>query len=513
MSSSHSFPRSKPTQKLGVDTRGGAFAMVLPVLLVGLIGFVALAAGGLVAVGGQYVVAFVSALALALLAILLPVRIFFFVFVVVLFLIGPQLQYFARIEKAFWIPFGLALMLFMRVGMHVMTMPRRCSSVATPSSTVSSSIFWLYGIFLLTAVASSIINAVSPIQFLVFGKEYFFFGVVLWMFSSRAVGVAELEQLVRWIPWFLALQIPAVVYQRFVVAAKRIGGSPWDAVVGLFGGDPLAGGASGTMGLFSLIATVLVVEAWKAGKASCARAAVTFLLGFAAVALAEVKVVIFLLPIVALFEFGSSITRRPLLGLLGLSIGVAASIVLMMVYQSQFVSNRMAEGSSLEAYAKGIFERNLDERVASFGGGDMGRVEALRLWTQERQWENVTQTIVGHGVGSARFGGFSLGEIPKRYQIRVARSSLAVHLWEVGLLGTVALLGALISGILICRRLARLPANRDRSWLFRAFGLSLLLMLLLLPYGPDFVDVAQHQVLALMMLGAIHATARGAATK
>ena len=437
----------------------------------------------------------------------MPLSLLFYLFVGLAFIVVGQLQYFARIDKAFWIPYLLGLVFYLRLILLGQPMKNVLPNPRPLVGWLRLSLY-LFVLFIITAIASSLINGIAPLQWLVAGKEYFFLWGIFLAFLIGALNLNNIEKLISFIPWFLALQVPVVVYQRYVVAARRSGDSPWDAVVGLFGGDPMAGGASGTMAIFSLIAMALLVEAWKAGKASGVRVLVACGCAFAACALAEVKLVIVLMPILLLLIFGAEIGRRPVIGFLGLIGGLVLTVGLLVLYQQQFTSSRAREGKSLLAYVETTFSRNSDTHVSGNIYGDLGRAAAIQFWLREQSLDDPAGVLVGHGIGSSRIGGLVVGDLIKRYHVRIARSALVIYLWETGLLGTGALVAGLAAAIMGARRLSRLAALQQHAWLLRGTALGLGLVLLTLAYGPDFVEVSQMQVITFLLLGVVVAAAR-----
>jgi hypothetical protein len=472
---------------------------------IGMVVFAALS-GVLLGVGGGYAALAIIALSVACAALVLPLPTFFYLLVAIAFLVVGQVQYFGGIDKAFWIPYLLALLVYLRLALIGLASRGRGQHAPLRGWTLLSA--WMFGLFLLAAASSSLINGVDPLQWLVAGKEYFMLWSVGLAFLVGALTARHVEVLIRWIPLFLAVQVVAVVYQRFVVAARRAGDSPWDAVVGLFGGDPMAGGASGTMAIFSLICVALFAEAWKAGRVSGTRAVSVCIFALAACALAEVKLVIVMLPIILGLVFGSELLARPLAAALGIVGGVAVALGLALLYQQQFASERTKEGASIQAYVAAALDRNLDTSTALSRYGDIGRVAILGFWWREQRLSEPVGSLIGLGVGSSRVGGMFEGELVRKYQFRVGRTSLVVLLWEVGLIGTVAFVSGLLSAAIAARRMAQRTEFAALGWLLRAVAISLVLVLVSLPYGADFIEVSQLQLLTMLMLGALVAAAR-----
>jgi hypothetical protein len=491
--------------------RGGVATgrWMAPLLLLVVLGFAAFS-GLIIGYAGVYAAAFATAVVLFVAAMLLPVQMLFMLTMGIVFLVVGQLQYFARVDKAFWVPYLICLILYLRLvssGAKTSAAPH-----AAPRGGPSGWPKAMLILSLVTAVAASAINAVPPLQWLIAGKEYFFLLSILLAFASGAVGVADFERVWRFVPWFLALQIPAVLYQRFYVATHRAGDSAFDAVVGLFGGDPQGGGASGAMATFSVIVMVMTLEAWRSGLTSRKRLVLTMLLALIPIFLAEVKFALLLMPVALLLVYGRELLRHPLRALVAVVVGAAFSLALLAVYQKQFTSDRTKEGRSLGDYVETIVERNFGAEQFNPRTREVGRVAAISLWARDQRWSDPTHALIGYGIGATRVGSLAFGEIAKRFQIRIGRSSLAILLWETGLIGAGAVVLGLLTSALAAFRLARQPALAQRAWLLRGSGIALLIVLMGLPYNTDFIEISQIQILAWCLVGCVVALSRSLAS-
>lgn len=476
--------------------RWGAVLAVLAAL-----GF-AVFAGLAVALIGPFAAVALSSLLLFVAAMLLPVPLLFGLIVGIVFVVVGQLIYFARIDKAFWIPYLLCLVLYLRL---LSPGAGRRSEGAGPAMGLAQAMLI---VALLTAVASSLIRQVPPLQWLVAGKEYFFLLGILMCFVAGVVGTVDVERLLRFLPWFLALQLPAVLYQRFYVVAHRAGDSAFDAVVGLFGGDPQGGGASGAMAIFSVFACVVAIEAWRARRWGAWRAGLTLVLALLPILLAEVKFALLLLPLAAVLVFGREVRRHPVRSVAAIVGGALLAGGLLLAYQYQFTSDRTKEGRSVGEYAASIVERNFGADQVNLRTLEVGRVAALVMWSRRNGWHDPAGLLIGHGIGATRVGNLVVGEVAKAYRIRVGRTSLAILLWELGLVGALATVTGLLAAAVAAFRQARRDEQAPRAWMLRAAGIGLVLVLLGLPYNTDFVEVAQIQVLAWCLAGYVVAAAR-----
>lgn len=457
-----------------------------------------------VAVAGKFAALASVSVVLFLAGLLIPLRLLLIVMTAIVLLAVGQLHYFGGVDKAFWIPYLLGMLVHLRL-LAVMVNSRSLGGDRLPAGRF---ILVSIGLFFTVAVASSLINGVAPLQWFVAGKEYFFLWSVLFAFVLGVLKPVDLERLMRFAPWFLALQIPVVLYQRFFVAANRVGSSPFDAVVGLFGGNPEGGGASGAMAMFSLAIIAITIEAWRSRVISGWRTLVTVALAAASIALAEVKFAFVLIPVMALLLYGRELLRQPARALTGLLIALSVTWGLLALYQSQYTSDRTRQGQSIAAYIKIILERNTGTDVMNLHSLELGRVAAFVLWWDSQSAADPAQTLIGRGIGSTRVGSMVVGDVAKEMRVRVGRSTMVIYLWEVGVLGSVLILAALIASALVARRLASENALASQAWMLRGASIGLMLIILGLPYNTDLADVAQIQILAFALMGYVIASGR-----
>jgi hypothetical protein len=194
------------------------FLCVLAVLLVGAL-FAVLAGAG-TALAGPLAAAVFSALILGLVAMFMPLHGLVAGLVIATFLITGQMIYFGRIDKALWFPFVLGALMWVRYPLdHILG---RVTAVnATPQTPGLVKV--LIGLYFATLVASTAFNLIAPLQLFVSIKEYAF----LWsLYVVLAAGLIRPEFVTRiWtaLPWIMPLQIPVLLFQRFVIAPTRRG--------------------------------------------------------------------------------------------------------------------------------------------------------------------------------------------------------------------------------------------------------------------------------------------------
>lgn len=454
-------------------------------------------------VGGPLVAALVIGTLGLFACLAVPIRWLLFALMLAAYVLVGQAQYFARFDKAFWLVFLLGLILYLRLMTYRVAVPAQRGEKQFGTLPLLC-----FAVFLLCALVSSALARIGFFQWFVAGKEYLFLWSVLLAVLMGAFPTTDLERLMRAVPWFLLAQLPVLAYQRFVVAARRIGDSPFDAVVGLFGGNPLGGGASGAMAIFSLVVLGFTLYGFKAGRLGRLQVAGMAALAVVPILLAEVKFALLLLPLVAVLVFGADLLKRPAHALLGLLLVAVLTAGLLASYRLQFASDRTQEGRSLDDYVGTIFKRSTDADQINFQTGEMGRVAAIKYWIISQSRGNPGAALIGHGMGSTRVGGLVTGEEARKHRFRLGRSSLVIFLWEIGLIGTLAMVSGLAAVSMAAYKLAgKADLAAQAPWL-RGAGLGLLLVLLGLPYNTDLIEVAQIQILVMILSGYVIATGR-----
>jgi hypothetical protein len=477
---------------------GGWLSVVGAIALLGFAAFSGLA----VAYFGVIAVALVVGMLMGLISLFIPLRHFIVLLIVSAFLIMGQLMYFAGIAKAFWIPFLLGLVLLIRLPAELMRRNERDRWQAPFRPAQSLLVTLLIGAYFATLVATTLINLNPPLQILVSGKEYFFLWGLYFVIAAGLVSPSLLAQIWRWLPWLLVLQLPMVLYQRFVVASRRSVekiGAAWDAVVGAFGGDPNGGGMSGAMGIFVVFAVTLAVTRWRQGSLRTSHCALLVLSGLAAVLLAEVKFAVLMLPIAIGAAFLRDFFARPLAALGALAAAAVLAGSLLFAYKLQYWN---AYQQARHGGYENVFTNSADPDFINMRTGEMGRVAALTFWASRQA--DVVRLLIGHGMGASRKGEMVTGAAAKPWPFNIARSSLAILLWETGLIGTAVFIGLFGAGFLRSYQLAqhdRVPATEKPVLL--ACGAGLVILLLELPYNTDALYAPQIQLLLVLIFGQI----------
>lgn len=433
-----------------------------------------------------------SSLAVLSLAVLmmLPLRWVFWAAIFSAFYIAGGGQYFLGINKAFWLPYGFGFVLCLRIFIEVVAGRYRGSGIGFLGW---SALF--FGFLLLFSAA---VNTVTIIPFVFSIKSYLFLLPVVAVFVMGILPKEELHKFWQLLPWLMVSQIPAIAAQVLVYVPRRHDPSRWDAIVGLFGGDPMGGGASAAMVFFTIITLLFLCAQYREKLESTPRLVCFGLSALAIILAAEVKAALILLPLSLMVLYRGDILKRPLRFLMLGSVLLSVLAGVLFVYQVQFSDSRTAEAKYLDQYVITALQRQ-DKAEIDMRTGEMGRGYALQFWWQKHGLDDPLHFVVGHGVGSSKRGGFS-GEVAKKYSFDLQRSTAAVLLWETGLLGLVFVLGLIAYYIGRAAILATSSAHAIDKALASAMVPALLIYALGVFYNTDLIDVPPSQMVFLLIV-------------
>jgi hypothetical protein len=298
----------------------------------------------------------------------------------------------------------------------------------------------------------------------------------------------------------MLVQLPIVLYQRFVVMPRRTGAAPFDAIVGAFGGDPMGGGASNTMGLFCVVGIIIVVSRWRSGLMRGGFAILLSSAGFICIALAEIKFMVLLLPVAFAALYRKDILRRPLQSFVMIFISTVLAAGVLFAYKTQYDSLRRQQ--TISEYFERMFRGNTDADFVNMQTGQIGRVASVVFWYREHSIGDPASMLLGHGSGSSRVGGMVVGEAAKNYAFQITRSAIGILLWEVGLIGTLAYLSMLVAGYRVLdRKSVNLDYTAEERSTFASMSVAMVVFLASIPYSTDMMSAHQMQILLMLCLG------------
>lgn len=414
-------------------------------------------------------------------------------------LVAGSLRYFAGLGQLQWVVscLGVALLVIALIRTLFVVQQRR---------RVPSSISLLFMLWWVSLVFASLVNMLPVLDWFV-GIRIFlpFLGVFAYIAYCKPS-----ERLLRNLLLFLiamaTVQWIFCAYQKFFVVPQRIAGnypgSPWDSVVGSFGGEKFAGGESGSLGVYLVIAMSLAAALRKAQQMSRWVFGSVMIFSLAAVGFSESKVVVLLLPLGALIVYREYVYQRPARFLLGCALVFAAVLALLLGYHFMYWQSGSNLGfvDALVQRLSYSFDPNF--RVTS---NNLGRIGSLVFWWDKHSmFENPVGLLVGHGLASAVSFSTAIGSGTAviQYGYLLDTTGATKLLWETGLLGTTAFLAIFVLG---WRKAGRLAANElIPAWhraALRGVEAAMVVMPLAVFYEVTVVSSPPMQFTAMLLLG------------
>lgn len=418
-------------------------------------------------------------------------------------LIAGPVQYFfpgvgARLD---WAAYLLAGSLFIPA-LASLTVRRE----RTPAPLVRTFVFTPTLILLFVAVLSTTFNSGPGFEIIAAIKSFVLFGG-LWAFVA-AYSLSD-QSIRRWLAYLLVIGliqwVPAI-YQYIFVRGKRLAENigdtteASDAIVGTFPGSLQAGGLSSVLAMFLIILIIGLLVCHREKLLGKRKLALLLAVLAAPVVLMEVKAIFVYLPVALMVIYGAEFKKRPVefvAFLIGTTIAIAA---LLFAYDKLHWSGRKDDFSTrIEKLFGYSFEEKLGGVQQRFGY--MSRREAVVFWATQGT-SDALAVFVGHGLGSSRTEGLTIGHAARPYYpLHIDLTGLSLLLWEVGLIGTGAVLAMFLAGYTAARQLAVILADPLHRSIAKTLQVSFLLFLLSIPYRNDIPYAAPMMFMVMSAYG------------
>jgi hypothetical protein len=467
---------------------------------------------------GPYATLPVVAVAAAIAFIALPLNFLLLTCLIVATLVAGLLDYFGGISQAFWLPYLMGALFALRAVAERLRIGGVTSAhPSIPDRQVSRSLHpvtWLAAIYFATAVFGLLVAKPPLLQVVVATKNYFFMWGLLLVLLWGTWRAADSSRFWSAVVVVACLQWPVVLYQRFVVAARRSDASAWDSIVGTFGGNPEAGGQSAAMALVCCLAIVVVIFRMREKKIKPLIGMVLLVTCLLPIALAEVKAAFVWLLVAYAVLFAQQIARQPVRAVATLLLGAVMLGGLGLAYMTSYQEQRGGATSLQEFYDKQI-KYSLDPNEYRADRKRLGRTTALVFWWERHDMMgDPASFLLGHGIGASRSSSsLGSGEVAKRLPFPVDNTAASVLLWDVGLLGTLSFVFMLASAGLAALRLSQRidldPAWRESTTLATCVLVMVSLGLL---YNKDAIDNPSVQLLLFFAIAQVMLARRQVST-
>lgn len=321
----------------------------------------------------------------------------------------------------------------------------------------------------------------------------------------------ELRRFMTFLMWLTLVQLPFVVHQFFFLvpirstidyASRNI--VAIDIISGTFGGLMSGGGRNIDLAILCLVGATYAGAAWRVGHLSGAKALVIVVSALIPIAVAEVKVVFFLIPVAVYILMRDVAKKYPTKFILG----IASSFALLAAITIGYMLLPGAESQkpkSLSDYIEHTVSYNFGEK--GYGSAKLNRSTVYSFWFKENVVNfNGVHALVGYGPGATVINSSLTDKSIARQKyaaVGIGLTGLSSVLWEFGLLGGIALLGIFFSAYRLADNLlkkvgkgADFPAVVTAQVGVMATGISLF-------HSSYIVFDMAHQVMLMMFLGVI----------
>ena len=430
---------------------GRALVVIPIVLCLVAISLLLLAEGFLTRLSDTTVVVLTLGALVAVVLSLRPVLLLWFVTLITLVVAGSIRFFLPQLGQVWWVAYGAAFLLFVPalLGARVPASSAEPKSVLLGVSTI---------VLLIDMVAASAL-ALSPGQQIIFAsKSLFMFGGVWALFALMPLSSDTVKSWLKGLLFIGLIQWAPAFYQYLVVRTSRqargLGDiSAADSVVGTFGGSMEAGGLTAVLAFFLAGSILVLTGLHRAGALSGRRLMLLIAVLGVPLLLMEVKVVFIYLPIGLAVIFRRDLLRRPVKTLLWGSVVCGLLAGGIAAYQYLHWSVR---GTTIEESVEKSFSYSFSRSTET---GALTRRGVIEFWWDKHGMDNLSETIIGHGLGAARTQGQTLGTMAvKYYPAKIDRTGVAMFLWDFGILGTAAFFCMLFGTFLRAGRIAKTVA-------------------------------------------------------
>ncbi len=357
---------------------------------------------------------------------------------------------------------------------------------------------WMAILFALFAVMSTVFQMHSFSELFGGFKRYFQgFGLML---ALATIPWARTD-MDRWLKALLVialLQLPFAIFERFILVPLRggieSGGEATDVVAGTMGANLQGGSPNAIMVFFVLLAFAFVIARWKEKLIPTGKTIIISALLLLPLTLGETKIVIVLLPVIAILLFMKDIKKEPatFIPILLLLFVITFGLAYMYVYL-------MLDSTFIEAF-EGILKYNVQEM--GYGKLLLNRTTVLTFWAGLHDWYNPIALLFGHGLGSSYGAGFDAGHMAQLYpKYGINLTTVSSLLWDLGAVGLVLYVSIFLVAWIQLGNVATQSSNPTARADSLALKIGIALTLSFIMYSDSQVNLIVHEIIIAIILG------------
>ena len=472
---------------------GLALAAILPVILA-----MAVLTGSAVA-AGAYILVALMALIIAATYLLMRPDICLVFFAGLTLMVAGTLKYFLGLGQFQWAlsALGAALLGYSLVRTLFARPGKRAPATGIEQA---MALWWT------TLLFSSLANGVHTLDWLVGLRVYLpVFGIFAYLTYCQP-SEQLLKRLIVFIVAIASIQWIFCLYQKLQVVPIRIAlhypGSPWDSIVGTFGGEKYGGGESGSLGIYLSIIIVVAAALRKNRQMTSGLLLLILLTSIAAIAMIESKVVAAMIPLGCFLVYREYTFKQPIKFLLGAILLGGLMLGVLVVYYYAYWQTDSNLGLIEAVYSR--FAYSFDPYFQA-STTNLGRVKSLIFWWDKHSLiDNPLTLLIGHGLASAVSASSIIGEGTEghRYGVMLDVTGASKLLWESGVIGLLLFLLTFAIGFNRAQCLKGYPGLPE--WHRAAMSgveAAMVLMPISIFYEVTVVSSPPMQFMAMFLLG------------
>ena len=294
------------------------------------------------------------------------------------------------------------------------------------------------------------------------------------------------------------LQLPFAIFERFILVPLRggitAGAEATDIVAGTMGANLEGGSPNAIMVTFVLIAFAFVFSRWKAGLIETSRAGLLGAILLLPLVLGETKVVVVMLPLLALVLLRKDIMLQPTkyIPMFGLMLAMTLALAYLYVYV-------MLE-STFDKAITGILRYNVQD--VGYGTMLLNRTTVMTFWAKFHGLQDPISFLFGHGLGSSYGNGFDAGYIARLYpNYGINLTTISTLLWDLGIVGLSMYVSIYLVVWVQISKVWRNTSSAQVKADCLAVQAGIALTLFFTIYSDSQVNLLVHEIIIAVLLG------------
>ena len=358
---------------------------------------------------------------------------------------------------------------------------------------------WVALLFAIFSVGNTILQLHSIGQFFGGFKRYFqAFGLMLAL-ATLVITRKEFDTWLKLLLGIAILQLPFALFERFVLVPLRGGvdlggGQATDIVAGTMGANLDGGSPNSVMVTFILIAFAFVFSRWKVGLLEKSQMMLFSFLLLLPLVLGETKIVIVMLPLLAVVLLRKDVRAQP-----SKYLPILAAMFLLTLFFT-YVYVRLMLNSTFSDMVTGVISYNIQD--VGYGSLLLNRTTVMSFWWELHGWFDPIPFLFGHGLGSSYGSGFEAGHVAQLYpNYGINITALSSILWDLGLIGFLLYVSIFIIAWFQIGKVwhATTSVKIKADCVSLQVGVALTMMFLV--YSDSQVNLLVHEIIIAVMLG------------